>query len=614
MRPIALAIIAFAFAGGIMPAAADEGVTVSHGLSLLGDLKYPADFAHFDYVNGDAPKGGTVRLAAIGTFDTFNPYILKGDSASGVGYLFDTLLAPSADEPASEYGLVAERVEVPADRSWVQFDLRKEARFSDGTPITPEDVIWTFETLRDKGQPHFHLYYASVEKAEKIGDHAVKFTFKKGDNRELPQIVGEMPVLSKAYWSTHDFEKTTLDAPLGSGPYKVESYDVGRSIVYHRDPHYWAKDLPVNRGRHNFDVIRIDYYRDSGVALEAFKAGQYDMRFENVAKNWATGYDGPALQNGLFHQYEIPNKLPQGMQGFLINTRENHPQFQDRRVRQALDYLFDFEWTNKNLFYGAYTRTESYFSNSELASSGLPSGDELKVLEKYRGQIPDEVFTSVYQEPKTDGSGEIRDNLREALRLLREAGWTIKDGTLVNDKGEPFKFEFLLDNPDFEKVVGPFILNLKRVGITAEIRKIDPAQFEKRMETFDFDMTLLGIGESLSPGNEQREFWTSAAAAENGSHNYMGVRSKPVDELVDLIIAAPDRASLTTRVHALDRLLLQGHYVIPNWHLSKFRVAYWDNVARPENDPPYGLDTDAWWYDAKGAEAVAAKKGQEPRP
>ena len=606
---LAAALVAFLVAA---PASAEDGVTKTHGLSLFGDLKYGPDFTHFDYVNPEAPKGGTVRFSAIGTFDTLNPYTLKGVPAAGLSRLFDTLMARAEDEPASEYGLVAESADVPQDRSWVQYNLRKEARFTDGTPITPEDVIWTFDTLKAQGHPRFRLYYADVLKAEKVGDRSVKFSFRSGENRELPSIVGEMPVLSKKYWEGRDFAKTTLDKPLGSGPYQIDSFESGRSITYRRVADYWGKDIPVNRGHGNFDLIRYDYYRDGSVALEAFKAGQYDIRLENSAKNWATGYDSPALRDELFKMDSIPNKLPTGMQGFGYNTRR--PFFQDRRLREALDYLFDFEWANKNLFYGAYERTESYFSNSELASSGLPSADELKILEKYKGEIPDDVFTTAYQAPKTDGTGNIRDNLRKALQLLKEAGWSVKNEKLVNETtGEPLAFEFVLDQPEFERIVLPFIQNLTRIGIAARLRTIDPAQYENRMKTFDYDMTVVLFGESLSPGNEQRDFWGSAAAEENGSQNLVGVRSKAVDELVDLVINAPDRGSLVTRVRALDRVLLHSHYVIPSWHLGSFRIASWDKFSRPKTNPPYGLDLDAWWIDPQRAQVIEAKKAQEPK-
>jgi microcin C transport system substrate-binding protein len=579
-----------------------------NGLALFGDLKYPAGFPHFDYVNPAAPKGGGVKYDAIGTFDTLNPFTLKGQPAAGVGAMFDTLMTPSEDEPSSSYGLIAESVEVANDKASVVYNLRPQARFWDGSPITPEDVVWTFDTLKAQGHPRWRLYYADVLKAEKTGPHQVKFTFRNGANRELPSIVGELPVLSKAYWSGRDFAKTTLEIPLGSGPYKIDSFDPGRSVTYRRVPDYWGKDLPVNVGRNNFDVIRYDYYRDQTVALEAFKAGAYDIRVENVSKNWAIGYDGPALASGLIKKEQIPNKVPQGMQAFGFNTRR--PIFQDARVRRALGYLFDFEWTNKALFYGAYTRTKSYFSNSDLASSGLPGPDELKLLEKYRGQIPDAAFTEAYAPPTTDGSGDIRDNLRAALDLLAQAGWNVKSGQLVDAKGTPFRFEFLLDQPEFERVALPFIQNLARIGITANVRTVDPAQYENRMQNFDFDMTVMLYPESLSPGNEQRDFWTSESGKQVGGRNLLGIASPAVDDLVSLIIEAPDRQSLVTRVHALDRVLLQGYYVIPNWHFPYFRVASWDKFARPAVSPPYGLAIETWWVDPAREAALDAKRQQ----
>ncbi|HYL49644.1 MAG TPA: extracellular solute-binding protein, partial [Stellaceae bacterium] len=451
-------IIALVFA--LVWLAAPALAQPQHGLSLFGDLKYPAGFKHFDYVNPDAPKGGSIKYAAIGTFDSFNPFILKGVSTEGIGLMFDTLMASADDEPASSYGLVAESVEVAPDKRSVIYNLRPQARFWDGTPITAGDVVWTFDNLKSKGNPSYRLYYADVLKAEALGPHRVKFTFRSGTNRELPSIVGEMPILSKAYWSKHDFDKTTLDVPLSSGPYKIVDFQPGRYVVYRRVADYWGKDLPVNVGRYNFDEIRYDYYRDESVALEAFKAGAYDIRRENVAKNWAIGYDSPALTKGWIKKDAIPNKVPQGMQAFGFNLRNKL--FQDRRVREALGYLFDFEWTNKTLFYGAYKRTESYFANSELASSDLPSPAELAILDKYRGQIPDEVFTTVFRAPTTNGTGDIRDNLRLALKLMAEAGWTVKNGKMVNAQGQPFQFEFLLAQPEFERVVLPFVQNLAR--------------------------------------------------------------------------------------------------------------------------------------------------------
>jgi microcin C transport system substrate-binding protein len=588
--------------------AAEAPAGPRHGLSLFGDLKYGPGFAHFDYVNPAAPKGGAVKYSAIGTFDTLNPFTLKGVADGAVGMIFDTLLVPAADEPASAYGLVAETVEVAPDRSSVVYSLRQEARFHDGSPITAADVVWTFDTLKTKGHPRYRLYYAEVLKAETVGERGVRFSFRSNDNRELPQIVGEMPVLSKAYWASRDFEKTTLEPPLGSGAYKVATVDAGRAVTYARVGDYWAKDLPVNVGRNNFDSIRYDYYRDGTIALEAFKAGQYDIRFENVAKNWAIGYDGPALAAGLIKKQEIPNKVPQGMQAFGFNTRK--PIFADARVRRALGYLFDFEWTNKNLFYGAYTRTSSYFSNSDFASSGLPAGAELAILQKLQGKIPDEVFTEPYTSPVTDGSGNVRDNLRQALRLLAAAGWSFKNERLVNQAGEPFAFECLLVEPEFERVVLPFAQNLKRAGIAMNVRTIDPAQYENRMRDFDFEMTVVVWGEGLSPGNEQRDYWGAAAADQPGSSNYVGIKSPGVDALVDRVIHAADRNDLLASTRALDRVLLHGYYVVPNWHLTYFRVASWDKFAAPANPPPYALALDTWWMDPARARDVEAKKQQ----
>jgi len=600
------ALILVAFLLGFTGAA--RGAT-THGVSLFGDLKYGPDFEHFDYVNPDAPKDGTMRRSAIGTFDTLNPFVIKGTPPSGIGEIFDTLAVRSEDEPSSIYGLVAENIELAPDKLSVLYTLRKEARFHDGTPMTPDDVVWTFEILRAKGQPHYRSYYGDVTKVEKEDERGIRFYFKSAENRELPQILGEMPVLSKAYWSGRDFEKTTLDPPLGSGPYKIESVDPGRSITYRRVADYWAADLPVNKGRYNVDVIRYDYYRDTTIALEAFKAGQYDVRSEISSKNWATGYDSPALRAGLIKKEEIPNELPSGMQGFGYNLRR--PLFQDPRVREALAYAFDFEWSNKELFYGAYTRTRSYFDNSELAATGVPQGEELKILEKFRGRIPDAVFTTEYDPPKYDGSGNIRDGLRAALKLLKEAGWTFKGEKLVNDEtGQPFEFEILLVQPEFERIVLPFTKNLERMGITARVRTIDPAQYQKRMETFDYDMTVVGFGESLSPGNEQREFWGSQAADEQGSNNLLGIKNPVIDELIEELIKAPDRPSLVAHTRALDRVLQSGYYVIPNYHLPAFRVAYWDKFRRPAISPKYAVGLDTWWVDPGAEQSVEAKKGE----
>ncbi len=585
----------------------------THGASMYGDLKYGPDFSHFDYANPDAPKGGTLTLPDVGSFDNLNPFILKGNNAAGLGMLFDTLTVGSLDEPFSEYGLVAESVEIPADRSWVIFSLRPEARWQDGTPITVDDVIWTVETLKTKGHPFYRAYYANIVKAEKVGEHGVKMIFDGKMNRELPLIAGQMPILPKHYYEKVEFDKTTLTPPLGSGPYRIKRVDPGRTIVYERDPDYWGAKLPVNNGRNNFDQIRYEYYRDANVALEAFKAGNFDIQIENNSKDWATGYTGPAFDKKLIVREEIPNQRGTGMQGFVFNTRRAI--FQDPKVRAALAYAFDFEWTNENLFYGQYQRTESYFSNSELASSGLPSPAELKLLEPYRDQLPEEVFTKTYRAPSTKGS-DLRNNLRTALEMLRAAGWDVQGGRLVNKvSGQPLAFEILLVQPAFERIVGPFVQNLKRLGIEARLRTVDTAQYQNRLDDFDFDMVVGSFGESQSPGNEQRDFWGSQAADTRGSRNLAGIRSKVVDALVDDVITAPSREDLVTATHALDRVLLWGHYVIPHWHITYDRIAYWNKFSRPKVDPKYSIDLFAWWIDPaklaaldrRGSEAAGAK-------
>ena len=604
IRTLALAFVLSLAAFGAAKA------VVTYGMSLYGEFKYKPDFTHFDYADPNAPKGGTMKLSTIGTFDTLNPFVIKGVPAAGVGQVFDTLMTRSEDEPATDYPLIAESADLAADRMSVLFTLRKEARFQDGSPITPDDVVWSFGILRDKGQPLYRFYYGDVTKVEKEGDRGVRFTFKSADNRELPAILSEMPVLSKAYWSTRDFEKTTLEPPLGSGPYKIDAVEPGRSITYRRVDDYWGKDLPVNKGRFNIDVIRYDYYRDSTVALEAFKAGQYDVRRENSSKAWATGYDGPALRDGLIKKEVIPNQNPSAMQGFAYNLRR--PLFQDPLVRQALAYAFDFEWSNKNLFYDAYTRTRSYFDNSELAATGAPQGDELKLLEPFRGQIPDDVFIKEYNPPKYDGSGEMRDGLKQAIALLKQAGWSFKGEQLVNDKtGQPLSFEILNDDPQIERVALPFIQNLKRLGVTATIRTVDVSQYEQRMNNFDYDMTIVVIPQSLSPGNEQREFFGSAAADQPGSQNQIGIKSPVIDALIEQVIQAPTRADLVTRVHALDRVLQYGYYLIPQYHLGAYWVAYWDKFHHPQTSPKYGLGIpDTWWVDTGAEKAIEQKQGE----
>jgi microcin C transport system substrate-binding protein len=593
------------------PGAAQE-VYVGHGVAMHGDLKYGPGFTHFDYVNPDAPKGGKVRLQANGSFDSLNPFILKGRPAVGIGRLFETLMTGSRDEAFSQYGLLAETVEIPEDRSWVAFTLRPEARWHDGAPITVADVIFSLETIKTKGHPFYRAYYGDVVAAEKVGERKVKFSFADGVNRELPLIIGELPIISKAYYTANDFEKTSLEAPLGSGPYRVESVDPGRSITYARVEDYWGAEVPARRGQDNFDIVRYDYYRDPTVAMEAFKAHEYDFRRENASKVWATAYQGPAFDDGLIVKEEIGHSMPTGMQGFVFNTRR--AKFADRRLRQALGYAFDFEWTNKNLFSGAYSRTTSYFSNSELAASGLPGPAELALLEPFRDQLPPEVFSEVFAPPETDGSGNARRNLRTAFKLLDEAGWTVEDTKLVGPGGEPLEIEFLIVSPLFERVIAPFIKNLEKLGVTTKIRLVDSAQYQQRLDQFDFDVVVLSVGQSLSPGNEQNNYWTTTAADTPGSRNFAGIKDPVVDALVETLIAAADRDSLITAARALDRVLLWGHYVIPHWHIRYFRVAYWNKFVRPAVTPKYGLGFDGWWIDPALAAALADRETSAAAP
>lgn len=594
---------------GVSSAAfADEALSGSHAFSLHGSPKYAADFAHFDYVNADAPKGGLVRLAGFGGFDNLNPFILKGESADGLGLVFDTLLISSADEASTEYGLLANSLDTPADRAWVAFNLRPEARFSDGSPVSASDVVWTFNTLKKDGAPFYRMYYAQVVKAEAESPTRVKFTFAEAGNRELPLIIGQMPVLPAAAWSGKNFADTTLVPLTGSGPYAVSKVDAGRSITYQRRADYWAANLPVNKGRYNFDTIRYDYYRDSGVMMQAFKAGEYDFKLESSARDWATAYDIPALREGRIIKENIHHEDPQGMQGFVFNTRRE--MFKDIRVRKAIAQLLDFEWMNANLFYGQYTRSNSFFANSELASSGLPEGKELEVLEGFRDKLPPELFSTPLTQPTTKGDGNVRPQMQAALDLLKEAGYAPQKGVMVNTAtGAPLAFEILLVQDNFVRVAQPFVKNLERLGIKASIRLVDTAQYQNRVTKFDYDMMVGSAPQSLSPGNEQANYWNSASADTEGSANYAGVKDPVVDALVSQIIKAPDRETLVAHVKALDRVLLWGWYVIPQWHLSTYRVAYWNRFGHPEHPQKYGLGfPDTWWFDAEKDAALTSGK------
>lgn len=575
----------------------------THALSLLDAPSLPPGFSHFPWVNPDAPKGGEIALTAIGSFDSFNPFILRGTSAVGIGLTLDPLIASNLDEPATEYGHLAHTIEIGGDRFSVAFELREEARWHDGRPVTAEDVVWTFNTLRTQGRPFYRAYWGDVTEAVAEGPRRVVFRFRTNENRELAQILGQMSVLPKHWWEGRDFTRPITEPPLGSGPYRIARFEQNRTVVYERVADYWARDLGTRRGLYNFDRYRYEYFRDTSVAFEAFRAGQIDWRTENIARDWATGYDFPARRRGLVRLESIPHQLPTGMQAFIMNLRR--PLFQDRRVRRALIEMFDFEWMNANLFFGTYTRTASFYSNSEFAATGLPEGEELAILQRFRGRVPEAVFTTPYTLPMTDGSGSNRDGARRALELLREAGWTVRNRRLVNAQGAPFTFEILLSGPSFERVALPYVQWLQRVGIEARVRTVDVAQYQVRTDAFDYDMTVDVIPQSLSPGNEQRDFFTCEKARQNGSQNVAGFCDPAVDELVELVINAPNRAALVARTRALDRVLLHNDFVVPQWHIRSFQIAWWDKFGRPDRPPRYGLGLEGWWVDPERERALA---------
>ncbi len=598
LRRGCLSLIILAFSNSLLA----QG---QHAMTLYDEApKYPSDFTHFDYTNPDAPKGGTLRLAGLNGFDSLNPFIPKGNAADQIGLLYDTLTYHSADEPFTEYGLLAERIEKAADNSYVRFYLNPKARFNDGQPVTAEDVQFTFNTLVEKGHPLYRHYYADVADVVVESPLQVRFDFKHTENRELPLILGQLQILPKHWWAERDFTKTSLEPPLGSGPYQLSRVDAGRSLRYERVKDWWAQDLPVARGQYNFDNIHIDYYRDMSVALEAFKAGQFDFNLEYSAKDWATGYNSPALRNGQIIKKEIKNHNPVGMQGFTFNLRKDL--FKDQRVRQAIALLFDFEWTNKQLFYSSYIRTPSFFANSELAAQGLPSAAELEILEPLRGSIPEEVFTQVYAPPVSDSSGIIRERRLEAWRLLQDAGYRIENDRMVNADGEPLAFEFIIAQANLERVLLPFKRNLEELGIEMTIRRADVSQYINRMRSRDFEMTSSIWPQSNSPGNEQRDFWHSSSVDNPGSRNFIGLQDPAIDSLVEGLINAPDRATLVNYARALDRVLLWGHYVIPNYYIDTWRTAYWQHLAQPEIAPLYDYGLMTWWVKPDAAQPPAA--------
>ncbi len=607
--------VIFAAALALAPAwalASDAPVKVrtTHALSLIGEPQYGPDFKHFDYVNPDAPKGGEITTSASpDTFDSLNGFIVKGTPARGMALTYQSLMSYPLGEPSAAYPLIAESVTIPDDHSWAEFTLNPNARWHDGNPISVEDVIFSFETLTTKGSPLYAFYWKNIVKVEKSGERKVKFTFDEPGNRELPLITGQLPILAKHYWEGRAFDEPTLEPPLGSGPYKVGDINPGRSISFERVDDYWAKDLPAEVGKYNFDRITYQYFRDKTVAFEAFKTGKFDFILENSAKVWATEYDFPAINDGHVVKKALPSKRPTGMQAFVFNTRRD--MFKDARVRKALNYAFDFEWSNKNLFFDQYTRTTSYYSNSAMASDGLPSDAELALLTPFKDQLPEAVFTEPFQVPTTDGAGGIRGNLRKAAELLREAGWAVNKGVLTHsESGEELDFEILLSQPTFERVVSPFIKNLERLGVKASIRVVDPSQYEVRTEDFDFDMLIHTFAQSNSPGNEQRDMWGTAAATRTGSENLIGIENPAIDALIDKIIFAQTREDLIVACKALDRVLLHHHFVIPQWHINTFRVAWWDRFARPETSPGYSIGVlQTWWADP---EKDTARKSATP--
>ncbi|MGM0534966.1 MAG: extracellular solute-binding protein [Pseudomonadota bacterium] len=602
-----LGLMLCALLGGPVLAADPAEVPTVHGLALYGDPALPADFRHFPHANPDAPTGGSLVRSAIGSFDSTNPFIVRGTPATGLTETYDTLLAQNPDEPFSMYGLLAEGVRLDPQRQWIEFDLHPEARFHDGEPVTAEDVVFSFETLTEQGQPFYGAYYADVIDVKALDEATVHFDLADSESRELPLIIGQLPILPAHFWQDRDFEATTRDALLGSGPYRIGEVEPGRRIVYERVDDYWGRELPVNRGRHNIDRLVYDYYRDQTVALEAFKAGNLDLRIETSARNWATAYDFPAREEGFVERLEIPDGQPAGMQAYVMNLRRD--KFQDVRVREALNLAFDFEWLNRNLFYGAYERTESYFANSQMAAEGLPSEAELDLLEPHREVLSERIF----EEPlPIDHPEEMRPRLARALELLNEAGYVVRDGVMTHlDSGAPLTVEVLLYDTQFERVVQPLLQNLAKIGIEGNIRIVDVNQYLNRLRGFDFDIIVGSFPQSANPGNEQRDFWTSEYAEVPQSRNLIGLSDPVVDDLVESLIRADSREALDTAARALDRVLRWGFYVIPQWHLGKTRIALWDKFDWREPFPEYNRDLAAWWVDPeRGADIEARQRNR----
>ncbi|MGH1358940.1 MAG: extracellular solute-binding protein [Burkholderiaceae bacterium] len=580
-----------------------------HGLSAFGDLKYPAEFAHFDYVNPDAPKGGrivTLGTAGLTTFDSLNGFILKGDAAQRLDLLFDTLMVRAYDEPDAMYGLIASTADVAADRMSVTFTMRPQARFSDGSPVTSADVIKSFELLKESGHPSFKIALRNVNQPEALGPNKVRYTFTGSNVRDLPMLVGGLPVLSAAYYTANDFTKTSLKPPLGSGPYRVDNLKQGNFISYGRRDDYWAKDLPVNRGRYNFDEIKLLYFRDRSTELEAIKAGELDLREDFTSKHWATEYNIAAVKEKRLIKQTLPDETTSGAQGFFLNMRRD--KFADPRTREALGLAFDFEWSNTNLFFGQYRRTTSFFENSVLKATGSPTADELELLNPLRSELPAVAFGPAVEPPVSDGSGQDRKLLRKANQLLSAAGWKRKGRQLVSADGEPFTVEFLIFSPTMERIISPFVRNLKLLGVDAKIRQVEAAQFQERLKGFDFDITVRRFTMSDTPGVELEAIFSSSTAEMRGSMNLSGLKSAAVDKLVDHVIQAPDRNRLQTAARALDRALRAQYLWVPHWFKGAHNIAHWDVFGRPAIKPRFTRGIlDTWWSDQK--KAATLKRG-----
>ena len=580
-----------------------------YGVSLVGELKVPKDFKSFEWVNPDAPKGGRVRQYVPGTFDSLNPFPAQGQAAARLELTTDLLFARSPDEAATGYGLIAEWISYPTDFSSATFGMRPSARFNDGKPVTADDVIFSLEALK-KASPLYSTYYQHVMRAEKTGEHEVRFVFDVAGNRELPQIISELPIIPKHWWTgktaagePRDITKSTLEVPVGSGPYRIKSFDAGRSITYERVADWWAKDLPVSKGQWNFDTIELTYYRDRIAPFEAFKRGDIDLWVENSAKNWATEYEFDAVKRGLVKKDAIPVKRVAAMQAFVMNLRR--AKFQDARVRHAFNLAFDFDWANKNLFFGQYTRLNSFFDNSELAQSGLPQGRELEILSEVKADLPAEVFTTEFKPPSDDA----RRNLAMASKLLTEAGYVNKGGTLTNASGQALSFEFLLDDPQYERIIQPYVQTLQKLGVKGSIRVVDSAQYQRRLNDFDYDMIIDMIAQSESPGNEQRDFFGTSTADKRGSKNSAGIKNKAIDSIIEKVIFAKDRADLIAATRALDRALLWNYYVVPTWYRPAEWVAYWNQYSHPATTPSRAVSfLQTWWADAEKAKALTTAR------